>query len=208
MARYTGPKCRLCRREGTKIYLKGDRCYTDKCPYERRPYPPGQHGRKRKKSSDYENQLREKQKVRRMYGILEDQFHHYFQIAERQKGVTGTNLLRLLEMRLDNVVYKMGFANSREQARQLVRHGHVRVNGTKTDLPSIELKAEDEVTVSEKGKKIPFVQEAVEVVDRRGIPAWVEVDAQELKGKIKQKPEREDITFPINEHLIVELYSK
>lgn len=208
MARYTGPKCRLCRREGTKIFLKGDRCYTDKCPFERRPYPPGQHGRKRKKSSDYENQLREKQKVRRMYGILEDQFHHYFLIAERQKGVTGTNLLRLLEMRLDNVVYKMGFANSRDQARQLVRHGHVQVNGKKTDLPSVQVQAEDEVTVSEKGKKIPFVQEAAEVVDRRGIPEWIEVDGQEFKGKIKQKPEREDITFPINEHLIVELYSK
>jgi len=208
LARYTGPKCRLCRREGTKIFLKGDRCYTDKCPFERRPYPPGQHGRKRKKSSDYENQLREKQKVRRMYGILEDQFHHYFLIAERQKGVTGTNLLRLLEMRLDNVVYKMGFANSRDQARQLVRHGHVQVNGKKTDLPSVQVQAEDEVTVSEKGKKIPFVQEAAEVVDRRGIPEWIEVDGQEFKGKIKQKPEREDITFPINEHLIVELYSK
>ena len=208
MARYTGPKCRLCRREGTKIYLKGDRCFTDKCPYERRPYPPGQHGRKRKKSSDYENQLREKQKVRRMYGILEDQFHHYFLIAERQKGVTGTNLLRLLEMRLDNIVYKMGFANSRDQARQLVRHGHVQVNGRKTDLPSVQLKAEDEVAVSEKGKKIPFVQEASDVVDRRGIPEWIEVDSQEFKGMIKQKPEREDITFPINEHLIVELYSK
>lgn len=208
MARYTGPKCRLCRREGTKIYLKGDRCFTDKCPYERRPYPPGQHGRKRKKSSDYENQLREKQKVRRMYGILEDQFHHYFLIAERQKGVTGTNLLRLLEMRLDNIVYKMGFANSRDQARQLVRHGHVQVNGRKTDLPSVQLKAEDEVAVSEKGKKIPFVQEASDVVDRRGIPEWIDVDSQEFKGMIKQKPEREDITFPINEHLIVELYSK
>jgi len=208
LARYTGPKCRLCRREGTKIYLKGDRCFTDKCPYERRPYPPGQHGRKRKKSSDYENQLREKQKVRRMYGILEDQFHHYFLIAERQKGVTGTNLLRLLEMRLDNIVYKMGFANSRDQARQLVRHGHVQVNGRKTDLPSVQLKAEDEVAVSEKGKKIPFVQEASDVVDRRGIPEWIEVDSQEFKGMIKQKPEREDITFPINEHLIVELYSK
>lgn len=208
MARYTGPKCRLCRREGTKIFLKGDRCYTDKCPYERRPYPPGQHGRKRKKSSDYETQLREKQKVRRMYGILEDQFHHYFLIAERQKGVTGTNLLRLLEMRLDNIVYKMGFANSRDQARQLVRHGHVRVNGKKTDLPSVQLGPEDEVSVSEKGKKIPFVQEAIDVVDRRGIPGWIEVDSQEIKGKIKQKPERDDITFPINEHLIVELYSK
>jgi small subunit ribosomal protein S4 len=208
LARYTGPKCRLCRREGTKIFLKGDRCYTDKCPYERRPYPPGQHGRKRKKSSDYENQLREKQKVRRMYGILEDQFHHYFLIAERQKGVTGTNLLRLLEMRLDNIVYKMGFANSRDQARQLVRHGHVQVNGRKTDLPSVQLKAEDEIAVSEKGKKIPFVQEASDVVDRRGIPEWIEIDGQEFKGRIKQKPEREDITFPINEHLIVELYSK
>lgn len=208
MARYTEPKCRICRREGTKIFLKGDRCYTDKCPYERRPYPPGQHGRMRKKSSDYALQLREKQKVRRMYGVMEKQFHRYFTIAERQKGVTGPNLLRLLELRLDNVVYKAGFANSRDQARQLVRHGHVKVNGVKTDLPSYQLKAEDEISLSEKGKKIPFVQEAGEVIDRRGIPNWLEVDGQEYKGRIRQKPQREDITFPVNEHLIVEFYSK
>mgnify|MGYP006285031163 CR=1 FL=1 len=208
MARYTGPKCKLCRREGTKIYLKGDRCYTDKCPYERRPYPPGQHGRRRKKSTDYEIQLREKQKVRRMYGLMENQFHRYFVLADAQKGVTGTNLLRLLEMRLDNVVYRLGFANSREQARQLVRHGHLRINGRKTDVPSKQLKPEDVVSVAEKSRKIGAIQEAQEVLDRRGCPSWLEVDNEQFKGTVKALPQREDITFPINEHLIVELYSK
>lgn len=208
MARYTGPKCKLCRREGTKVYLKGDRCYTDKCPYERRPYPPGQHGRRRKKSTDYEIQLREKQKVRRMYGLMENQFHRYFVVADAQKGVTGTNLLRLLEMRLDNVVYRLGFANSREQARQLVRHGHFQVNGRKTDVPSRQLKPEDVVAVAEKSRKIGAIQEAQEVLDRRGCPSWLEVDGEQFKGTVKALPQREDITFPINEHLIVELYSK
>jgi len=208
LARYTGPKCKLCRREGTKVYLKGDRCYTDKCPYERRPYPPGQHGRRRKKSTDYEIQLREKQKVRRMYGLMENQFHRYFVVADAQKGVTGTNLLRLLEMRLDNVVYRLGFANSREQARQLVRHGHFQVNGRKTDVPSRQLKPEDVVAVAEKSRKIGAIQEAQEVLDRRGCPSWLEVDGEQFKGTVKALPQREDITFPINEHLIVELYSK
>jgi len=158
LARYTGPKCRLCRREGTKLYLRGDRCYTDKCAYERRPYAPGQHGRRRKKSSDYEIQLREKQKVRRLYGILETQFRRYFEIAESKKGVTGTNLLRLLELRLDNVVYRLGFANSRNQARQLVRHGHLIVNGRKVNIPSYQLKVDDIIEVREKSRNISVIQ--------------------------------------------------
>lgn len=208
MARYTEAKCRRCRREGTKVFLKGDRCYTDKCPFERRPYPPGQHGRRRKKSSDYESQLREKQKVRQMYGIMEKQFHTYFEKAEAQKGVTGMNLLRLLEMRLDNIVYRLGFSNSRDQARQLVLHGHFRVGGKKVDVPSYQVKAGDEITVREKSKKILVIQDAQEVIARRGCPEWLELDSENLKGMIKDVPAREDITFPINENLIVELYSK
>jgi len=208
LARYTGPKCRLCRREGTKLFLRGDRCYTDKCAYERRPYAPGQHGRRRKKSSNYEIQLREKQKVRRLYGILEKQFRKYFEIAEAKKGVTGTNLLRILELRLDNVVYRLGFANSRNQARQLVKHGHFLVNGRKVDIPSYQVKVNDVIEVREKSRKIPIIQEAQEVVARRGVPQWLELDAANFKGIVKALPEREDITFPINENLIVELYSK
>ncbi|GAB6162982.1 30S ribosomal protein S4 [Desulfothermus naphthae] len=208
MARYTGPKCRLCRREGTKLFLRGDRCYTDKCAYERRPYAPGQHGRRRKKSSNYEIQLREKQKVKRLYGILERQFRKYFEIAEAKKGVTGTNLLRILEMRLDNVVYRLGFAHSRNQARQLVKHGHFLVNGRKVDIPSYQVKVDDVIEVKEKSRKMPVIQEAQEVVARRGVPQWLELDASNYKGRVKALPEREDITFPINENLIVELYSK
>jgi len=208
LARYTGPKCRFCRREGTKLFLRGDRCYTDKCAYERRPYAPGQHGRRRKKSSNYEIQLREKQKVKRLYGVLERQFRKYFEIAEAKKGVTGTNLLRLLECRLDNVVYRLGFANSRNQARQLVKHGHFLVNGRKVDIPSFQVREGDVIEVREKSKKVPVIQEAQEVVARRGIPAWLELDAENFKGVVKALPEREDITFPINENLIVELYSK
>ena len=208
MARYTGPKCRLCRREGTKLFLRGDRCYTDKCAYERRPYAPGQHGRRRKKSTNYEIQLREKQKVKRLYGVLEKQFRKYFEIAEAKKGVTGTNLLRILELRLDNVVYRLGFAHSRNQARQLVRHGHFLVNGRKVDIPSYQVKVNDVIEVREKSRKIPVIQEAQEVVDRRGIPRWLELDAENFKGIVKALPERDDITFPINENLIVELYSK
>ena len=208
MARYTGPKCRLCRREGTKLFLRGDRCYTDKCAYERRPYAPGQHGRRRKKSSNYEIQLREKQKVRRIYGVLESQFRRYFEIAEAKKGVTGTNLLRILECRLDNVVYRLGFANSRNQARQLVKHGHFLVNGKKVDIPSYQVKVNDVIEVREKSRKIPVIQEAQEVVARRGVPGWLELDTSNFKGVVKALPEREDITFPINENLIVELYSK
>jgi len=208
LARYTGPKCRLCRREGTKLFLRGDRCYTDKCAYERRPYAPGDHGRRRKKSSDYEIQLREKQKVKRLYGVLETQFRRYFEIAEAKKGVTGANLLRLLELRLDNVVYRLGFANSRNQARQLVRHGHFMVNGRKVDIPSYQVRVNDVIEVKEKSRKLPVIQEAQEVVARRGIPSWLELDADNYRGVVKALPEREDITFPINENLIVELYSK
>ncbi len=208
MARYTESKCRLCRREGTKLLLKGDRCYTDKCAYERRAYPPGEHGRARKKSSDYALQLREKQKVRRMYGLLEGQFKKYFEIADSRKGATGTNLLVMLERRLDNVVYRMGFANSRSQARQLVRHGHFHINGHRVNVPSILMKEGDVIGVIEKSKKMPVIQDARDVLARRGSPDWLEINDQEFKGTVKTLPAREDITFPINEQLIVELYSK
>lgn len=208
MARYTESKCRICRREGTKVFLKGDRCYTDKCAYERRAYPPGEHGRARKKSSDYAVQLREKQKVRRMYGLLEGQFRKYFEIADSRKGATGENLLELLERRLDNVVYRMGFSNSRAQARQLVRHGHITVNGRRVNIPSFTVRVGDVLAVAEKSKKIILFQEAQEVLARRGAPGWVEVEGTEFKGAIKALPVRDDITFPINEQLIVELYSK
>jgi len=208
LARYTEAKCRICRREGTKVFLKGDRCYTDKCPFERRPYPPGQHGRRRKKSTDYEIQLREKQKVRRMYGLLENQFHDYFIEADRKKGITGQNLLRMLELRLDNVVYRAGFANSRNQARQLVRHGHFTINGRKVDVPSLHVSVGDVLQVKERSRKVPVIMEAQEVVDRRGIPEWLENDTEKFTSTVKAEPQRDHITFPVNEHLIVELYSK
>ncbi|NDY58195.1 30S ribosomal protein S4 [Desulfovibrio sulfodismutans] len=208
MARYTGAKCRLCRREGAKLFLKGDRCFTDKCAYERRPYAPGQHGRIRKKMSDYAVQLREKQKVRRMYGILEEQFRAYFQRADLKKGVTGDNLLIFLERRMDNVIYRMGFANSRNQARQLVRHGIFTLNGRRVTVPSIQVKAGDQVGVREQNRNSPIIKEAQQVIARRGCPAWLEVDGENLKGKVNAMPTREDIQFPINEQLIVELYSK
>jgi small subunit ribosomal protein S4 len=208
VARYTGPKCRICRRETEKLFLKGDRCYTDKCAIERRSYPPGDHGRMRKKNSDYAVQLREKQKVRRMYGLLEGQFRSYFFLADRQKGITGANLLSLLERRLDNVIYRLGFANSRNQARHLVRHGHFLLNGRRVDVPSILVRVGDKIEVREKSKKIPVIQEAQEVLARRGSPAWLEADGPGLTGLVKALPAREDVTFPINEQLIVELYSK
>ncbi len=208
MAKYNEAKCRLCRREGTKLFLKGDRCFGDKCAYDRRPYAPGQHGRARKKASDYAVQLREKQKVRRVYGVLEKQFHGYFVKADMAKGVTGDNLLATLERRLDNVIYRMGFANSRSQARQLVRHGIFTVNGKKVDIPSIQVNIGDIVSVPEKNRKIPVLAEAQEVVARRGCPAWLEVTGADFKGVVKALPQRDDIQFPINESLIVELYSK
>ncbi len=191
-----------------KLFLKGDRCYTDKCAVERRNYPPGQHGQGRQKVTEYGRQLREKQKVRRIYGVLEGQFRRYFQEADRRKGVTGENLLRLLECRLDNVVYRMGFAGSRNQARQLVRHGHFEVNGRKVNIPSFQTKPGDVVAVREKSRKIPAIQEALEALGSRGTARWVEVEPKAFQGTVKEWPEREDVTLPIEEHLIVELYSK
>lgn len=208
MAKYNDAKCRLCRREGTKLFLKGDRCFTDKCAQDRRPYAPGQHGRARKKLSEYALQLREKMKVRRIYGVLEKQFHGYFEDAEMAKGVTGANLLVILERRLDNVVYRMGFANSRSQARQLVRHGIFTLNGHKVTIPSLQVRVGDEIAVPEKNRNIPVIAAAQDVLARRGCPAWVEVDGASFKGVIKALPQRDDIQTPIEESLIVELYSK
>jgi small subunit ribosomal protein S4 len=208
LARYTGPSCRLCRREGSELFLKGERCYTDKCAIKRRSYPPGQHGQGRIKVSDYGVQLREKQKVRRIYGILENQFRGYFEMADRMKGVTGENLLFILEKRLDNVAYRLGFATSRTEARQLVRHGHFTLNGRKVNIPSIQAKAGDVLQLREKSRKIASVTESLEGVVRRGIPQWLELDKDACKGVVKAMPVREDITMPIQEQLIVELYSK
>jgi small subunit ribosomal protein S4 len=208
MAKYTEAKCRICRREGSKLFLKGDRCFTDKCGYDRRPYAPGQHGRARKKMSEYAVQLREKQKTRRAYGLLERQFRGYFEKAEMQKGVTGANLLIMLERRLDNVVYRLGFANSRNQARQLVRHGIFTLNGSRVNIPSLQVKVGDVVAVPEKHRKIPVLAEAREVVARRGCPVWLESAGVDFKGTVKALPRRDDIQFPVNEQLIVELYSK
>jgi len=209
LARYVEASCRLCRRENLKLFLKGDRCYTDKCSFERRSYAPGQHGQRRGgKISDYGIQLREKQKVKRIYGIFEKQFRKYYHKAERQKGITGTNLLVLLERRLDNTVYRMGFASSREQGRQLVRHNHFTVNGRKVNIPSYQVRTGDTIEVKEKSRKIPVVQEAMETVVRREIPPWLEVDSNAFRGIVKAFPSREELTMPVNEQLIVELYSK
>ncbi|MBJ6725828.1 30S ribosomal protein S4 [Geomesophilobacter sediminis] len=208
MARYSGPVCRLCRREGAELFLKGERCFTDKCAIKRRSYPPGQHGQGRVKVSDYGVQLREKQKVRRIYGILEKQFRGYFETADRMKGVTGENLLFLLERRLDNVVYRLGFATSRTEARQLVRHGHFTLNGRKVNIPSIQVKPGEVLQLREKSRKITAINESLEAVVRRGIPQWLELDKDAAKGTMKMLPVREDITMPIQEQLIVELYSK
>ena len=208
MAKYNDAKCRLCRREGTKLFLKGDRCFTDKCAQERRPYAPGQHGRARKKLSEYALQLREKMKVRSIYGVLEKQFRGYFEDADMAKGVTGANLLIILERRLDNVVYRMGFANSRQQARQMVRHGIFTLNGHKVTIPSLQVRVGDEIAVPEKSRNIPVIAAAQDVLARRGCPAWVEVDGAAFKGVIKALPQRDDIQTPIEESLIVELYSK
>ena len=209
MARYTDSSCRLCRRENLKLFLKGDRCYGDKCAIERRPYPPGQHGQRRGgKFSDYRLQLREKQKVKRIYGVLEKPFRRYYYRAEKQKGITGTNLLILLECRLDSVIYRMGFASSRKQARQLIRHNHFLVNNKKVNIPSYQTKVADVIQVKEGSSKVPSVLEAMETVVRRGIPEWIEVEKENLKGTLKAFPNREDLTMPIQEQLIVELYSK
>jgi small subunit ribosomal protein S4 len=209
LARNVGPSCRLCRRENLKLFLKGDRCYGDKCAFERRPYAPGHHGeRRRGKYSDYRLQLREKQKVRRIYGILERQFRGYYYKAERQKGISGTNLLIFLESRLDNIVYRMGFAASRNQARQLVRHNHFLVNTRKVNIPSYQVKPGDVVEVKEKSRKKSQIMEAIETVVRRGIPNWIEVEKDKFKGTLKAIPNREELTMPIQEQLIIELYSK
>ena len=208
MAKYTEAKCRICRREGCKLFLKGDRCFTGKCALDRRPLAPGQHGRARKKVSEYATQLREKQKTRRTYGLLERQFHSYFTKADMQKGVTGTNLLVLLECRLDNVVYRLGFANSRNQARQLVRHGLFTLNGHKVNIPSIQLRVGDSVEIPEKNRQVKIFADAQETIGRRGTPNWLEADYDAFKGTVKAMPQREDIRTEVNEQLIVELYSK
>ena len=209
MARYIGPVCRLCRREGMKLFLKGERCYTDKCAIEKRNVPPGQHGRARKeKMAGYGVQLREKQKVKRTYGVLESQFRRYFEAADRAKGVTGELLLQMLERRLDNVVYRLGFATSRAQGRQLVRHGHFLVNGKKVDIPSYSMKQGDVVTVLGRTQKNPTLEHAMEEVKGRGIPQWLSFDANTITGRIMSMPTREQINLPVQEQLIVELYSK
>jgi small subunit ribosomal protein S4 len=208
VARYTGAVCRHCRREGLKLFLKGERCYTDKCAIERRNYPPGEHGQARPKFSEYSIQLREKQKLRRIYGVLEGQFRRYFGMADRSRGVTGETLLQLLERRLDNIVYRLGFATSRAEARQLVRHGHFRVNDHKVDVPSYLVKPGDIVTVRERSHKVTRIQEALELAQRRGVPEWLDVQADTFTGVVKALPVRADLTMPINEKLVVELYSK
>lgn len=209
MARYRGAECRQCRREKLKLFLKGDRCYSDKCAFERRSFAPGQHGQARmRKVSDYAVQLREKQKVRRIYGMLEGQFRKFFGMAERTKGVTGENLLVLLESRLDNVIYRLGFANSRNQARQIVRHNHIQVNGRKVNIPSFLVSVNDVITLKEKSRKVEAINDSLDAVVRRGVPSWLELDKDNYKGTVKTLPDRQEITMPIQEQLIVELYSK
>jgi small subunit ribosomal protein S4 len=209
MARYIGPVCRLCRREGMKLFLKGERCYTEKCAIEKRNLPPGQHGKLRKaKLVGYGLQLREKQKVKRIYGVLENQFRRYFEVADRTRGITGETLLQLLERRFDNVIYRLGLATSRAQARQLVRHGHFMVNGRKVDVPSYSLKAGDVVSVRGSSAQNTAIVHAMEEVKGRGIPEWLVFDAGQLSGRIQSLPTREQINLPVQEQLIVELYSK
>ncbi len=209
MARYIGPVCRLCRREDMKLFLKGDRCYTDKCGYERRAYPPGQHGQaRRRKPSDYREQLREKQKVKRIYGIAERQFRGYYYKATRMKGVTGENLIQLLERRLDNVVYRLGFASDHAEARQLVRHGHFKINGRRVNIPSYLVKPNDTIDVKEASKKVARISDSLGAVERRGVPQWLELNKDGFQGRVKTLPARDNVTLPIREQLIVELYSK
>lgn len=211
MARYSGPVCKLCRREGEKLFLKGERCYTPKCAIERRSYAPGMHGRRaqfRRKVNEYGMQLREKQKVRRMYGIMERQFRRYFRSALKAKGMTGTVLLQTLERRLDNVVYRMGFATSRAQARQLISHGHFEVNGRKTDVPSLLVKPGDVIAVRQESRKTTYFQTLVEELGRVTAPEWISVDPEGLRGRILALPARQDIQVPVTEQLIVEYYSR
>ncbi len=208
MSRYRGSVCRQCRRENMKLFLKGDRCFSDKCSFDRRGYPPGEHGQKRGKLSDYGIQLREKQKVRRMYGISEKQFRIDFKEADRLKGITGANLLRLLETRLDNTVFKLGFVSSRNQGRHFVRHNHFKVNGRKVNIPSYRIKKGDVIELKEGSRNIQAIVDSLDAVVRRGIPQWLELDKDNWKGEVKGLPAREDVALPIQEQLIVELYSK
>ncbi len=208
MARYTGAVCKLCRREGKKLYLKGERCYTGKCAVERRAYAPGQHGQSRKKATEYGLQLRAKQQAKRYYGIQEGQFYKYFLMAERKQGVTGENLLRICESRLDNVVYLLGWANSRAEARQLVTHGHYKVNGKKVNIPSYLIKAGDEVAIKDKSKDSDKIKAVLETNGSRPVPQWLDLNKEALTAKILALPTREQIMVPVEEHLIVELYSK
>lgn len=206
MARYTNATCRLCRREGMKLFLKGDKCYSDKCPVARRTYAPGQHGQNKKKLTNYGIQLREKQKLRRHYGVLERQFERYFEEAERMKGITGDNLLQLLERRLDNVVYRLGFASSRPQARQFVSHGHIQVNGKKVNIPSYLVKAGDVISIKEQSRSIELIKSNLEAAAT--VPDWLELNKDSYEGKVVSLPRREHVDLPIEEHLIVELYSR
>lgn len=208
MAKYSGPVCRLCRREGEKLFLKGTRCMTEKCAIERRSYPPGQHGQGRQRVSEYSAQLREKQKLRRIYGLQERQFRGVFGRAERRTGITGEHLLKLLECRLDNVVYRLGFASSRKQARQLVNHGHILLNGRKTDVPSYTVKAGDVVEIRPRSRDLVPIQASLDAVDGRGMPGWLELDRAAFKGTVRAIPTKEEITIPVNEQLVVELYSR
>ena len=208
MARYRGSVCRQCRRENMKLFLKGDRCFSDKCSFDRRGFPPGEHGQKRSKQSDYGIQLREKQKVRRIYGISEKQFRIAFKKADRKKGITGSNLLSMLETRLDNTVFRLGFVNSRNQGRHFVRHNHFTVNGKKVNIPSYQVKKGDVIELREKSRTIQAITDSLEAIVRRGVPQWLEISKENFKGEVKGVPAREDITLPIQEQLIVELYSK
>lgn len=208
MARYIGALCRLCRREGEKLFLKGERCYTEKCAVERRKYPPGQHGQGYRKLSDYGVQLREKQKVRKMYGILERQFRRYFYEAEKKKGITGEVLLQLIESRLDTIVFRMGFAPNRRRARQLIRHGHIFVNGREVNLPSYTIKEGGIIEIKESSRDMPEIVDSIAKSEHRGFPSWVEVDGANFRGKVLHIPSRDEIQLPVQEQLIVELYSK
>jgi len=209
LARNLDPKCRQCRREGEKLFLKGEKCFTDKCAIEKRNFPPGQHGQRRnQRLSDYGVQLREKQKVRRIYGVLEAQFRSYYAEADRQKGITGENLLQLLECRLDNVAYRMGFGASRTEARQIVRHNSILVNGKRVNIPSYQVRPGDEIQVAESAKSQLRIKGALEAAEQRGFPEWIAVDVKALKGTFKAKPQRDELPATINESLVVELYSK
>jgi len=208
VARYRDALCRLCRREDDKLFLKGDRCYTEKCAAERRKYPPGQHGQRRRKLSDYAMQLREKQKAKETYGLLEKQFKKYFYEAERKPGVTGSNLLQLLELRLDNIVYRLGLASNRRQARQFVSHGHITVNDKRVNIPSYMVRINAVIGIKESSRKIPAIEENIAKIEHRGLPSWVELDVNNLKGRVVHYPSREEIELPVKEQLIIELYSK